>query len=280
MPITSKERTYLKNKHKGGKNNSKGAYYESFYATYQIALFMHQYTMQMENVYFSTQLKDTFVDDLLIEEPATHKIYHQLKDVVNLTWQTGKLHSLEYDFRKQIEISTKKGEDFQLKLVYSNATSSVAAIPTQIALSTTSEHFPACASINQLILSYPPFREAIQLIMAQPQSGNDELSGVASAILGAWNSIEQKNVSLRQISDITHAIGKGYVNMKTYPTVTISDECKKILNRLGILFYANGSTVYWSYGNLKGEVIWTDKTEHSLQVANPTDIWSLMEVLS
>lgn len=43
MPITQKEKKYLKNKHKGGKNNSKGAIYESYYATYQIVSFMNQY---------------------------------------------------------------------------------------------------------------------------------------------------------------------------------------------------------------------------------------------
>ena len=37
MPITSEEREYLKNKHKGGLNNSKGNTYENYYATYQIA---------------------------------------------------------------------------------------------------------------------------------------------------------------------------------------------------------------------------------------------------
>ena len=46
MPITQKEKKYLKNKHKGGKNNSKGAIYESYYATYQIVSFMNQYITQ------------------------------------------------------------------------------------------------------------------------------------------------------------------------------------------------------------------------------------------
>lgn len=192
MLITSDERKYLKNKHKGGKNNSKGSSYESFYATYLIASLMHQYATQMEEVYLSSQLENTFVDDLLIEKPTTRKIYHQLKNVVNLAWQTGKPRSLESDFKKQIEISTEKGENFELKLIFSNSKSTVSVIPAQIASSTTSEYFPACASINQLILSYPPFRDAIQLVMAQSQSGDDELSGVASAILGAWNSVEQK----------------------------------------------------------------------------------------
>lgn len=39
MSISPKERKYLKNKHKGGKNNSKGNIYESYYTTYCIADF-------------------------------------------------------------------------------------------------------------------------------------------------------------------------------------------------------------------------------------------------
>mgnify|MGYP001513211161 len=102
MPITQKEKKYLKNKHKGGKNNSKGAIYESYYATYQIVSFMNQYITQLSNVHLTTQLHDAFVDDLFIEEPNAHKTYHQLKDVKDLTWETSKL---KYDFKRQTEIS-------------------------------------------------------------------------------------------------------------------------------------------------------------------------------
>ena len=38
MPITQKEKKYLKNKHKGGRNNSKGAIYE---ATTQLTKLFH-----------------------------------------------------------------------------------------------------------------------------------------------------------------------------------------------------------------------------------------------
>ena len=43
MPISPQEKKYLKNKHKGGNNNSKGNIYESFYTTYCIALFMNSH---------------------------------------------------------------------------------------------------------------------------------------------------------------------------------------------------------------------------------------------
>lgn len=279
MPITQKERKYLKNKHKGGKNNSKGAIYESYYATYMIASFMGQYITNLSNISLSSQLKNTFVDDLLIEESNAHKIYHQLKDVEKLAWRTGK-HSLERDFSRQMEISQERKEDFELKLIYSNPNSAVSVIPDEIISCTSSMYFPSCLSINQLILSYPPFKEAIQNITVQCQAEDDELSGIASAILGAWNSVEQKDVTLKQISDIVRLKGKGYVNLKDYPTITVSDKCRDILGRFGIAFYENGPTLYWSRGHLKGEVLWTSEIEQNLQVANPVDFWDLIEILS
>lgn len=277
MPITQKEKKYLKNKHKGGKNNSKGAIYESYYATYQIVSFMNQYITQLSNVHLTTQLHDAFVDDLFIEEPNAHKTYHQLKDVKDLTWETSKL---KYDFKRQTEISSERNEKFKLKLIYSNPNSSVSTVPSEISSYTTSEYFPSCSSINQLILSHPIFKEAIQQITVSQHAENDELFGIAAAILGAWNSVEQESVSLQQILNIVHSIGKGYVNIKTYPNVEISEKCKILLNQFGISFLEKGTTVYWSYHNMNGEVVWTSEIEQNLQKANPANIWDLMELLS
>ena len=67
MPITQKEKKYLKNKHKGGKNNSKGAIYESYYATYQIVSFMNQYITQLSNVHLTTQLHDALLMIFLLK---------------------------------------------------------------------------------------------------------------------------------------------------------------------------------------------------------------------
>ncbi len=279
MPITTKERKYLKNKYKGGKNNSKGAVYESYYATYQIASFMNQYTGQLNDVHLSSQLEETFVDDLLIEDPDVRKIYHQLKDVKELTWKTGKSHSLEYDFTRQMEVSSEKCEDFELKLIYSNPISTVSTIPTGIASCASAVHFPSCSSINQLLLSYLPFKEAIRNI-ALPPVEDDELSGIAAAILGAWNSVEQKSVSLQQISDIVRSLGKGTVNIRSYPTVSVSDRCREIFSRLGITFHENGSTVHWSYKQLEGKVPWTNEKERKVEKANPATIWELMELVN
>ena len=117
MPITQKEKKYLKNKHKGGKNNSKGAIYESYYATYQIVSFMNQYITQLSNVHLTTQLHDAFVDDLFIEEPNAHKTYHQLKDVKDLTWENVNLYEALIDKAKYEKIECaiyKKSNKYKL----------------------------------------------------------------------------------------------------------------------------------------------------------------------
>lgn len=139
MPISPQEKKYLKNKHKGGNNNSKGNIYESFYTIYCIALFMNSHITQLDSVYFTSQLEECFVDDLLIEESNTaHRIYHQIKDVKNLSWQT---KQLKHDFERQMDISSEMGENFELKLVHSNSPTMVTPIPEEIVSSTSVSFF-------------------------------------------------------------------------------------------------------------------------------------------
>lgn len=77
MSISPKERKYLKDKHKGGKNNSKGNIYESYYTTYCIADFMNRNMSRLNSIYFTSQLENCFVDDLLIEDSvSTNLFYH------------------------------------------------------------------------------------------------------------------------------------------------------------------------------------------------------------
>lgn len=69
MPVTKAERNYLKRKHQGGRKNSKGASYESFYAVYCIASLMERYRQRLDDVCLSSQVEACFVDDLLVAGP-------------------------------------------------------------------------------------------------------------------------------------------------------------------------------------------------------------------
>ncbi len=280
MPIIRRDRKYLKNKHRGGKNNKKGSQYENFYAVYCLAMLMNEYQQQLEAVCLTSQVEDAFVDDLLIEKPVSEKIYHQLKDVKTLTWKD---NGLLYDFTKQMEISQEKGECFHLNLIYSNADSSVKEIPEDISSCTNAIYFPAYSSLNQLLLSYSPFKDAIlHMAVDGEKAENDKLFGIAGALLGAWDSCGQIKVSLAEISAKMQSIGKGYVNVKGYPTVKISDNSRMIMDRCGLHFHIDGIKLYWSNGNgrLKGEIEWTPDLEKRLLEEAPTDLFGIVELLS
>lgn len=71
--LTSDQEKYLEHKHQGGLNNQKGASYEDNYAVFQIVVYARKYKKSLDCVFFQTQLKDSFVDDLLIVCPSQKK---------------------------------------------------------------------------------------------------------------------------------------------------------------------------------------------------------------
>lgn len=280
MPISPQEQKYLKNKHKGGNNNSKGNLYENFYATYCIALFMNRHILQLDRIHFTSQLSNHFVDDLFIEDlNTTHRMYHQIKDVKDLSWKTPKLAS---DFGRQMEISNERKENFELILVHSNSSTKLKSIPDKFSSCTSISFFPASQSLNQLILSYPPFKDAIQNITISGTAEDDELLGIAEVLLGVWVSKIQKDLSLKEISDEIKNIGKGYINIKTYPNVDISNKCKDIFKYFNLSFHTCGMNLHWeaNNGKLTGRIEWTPAIEQKLENTIPSDFWELIELLS
>jgi hypothetical protein len=71
---------YIKNKHKGGVNNSKGSTFENYFAIYQIA---KQYgnKSNARHTLFSAQVM-AFVDDFVIEIDRPNKKHHRTKKSV------------------------------------------------------------------------------------------------------------------------------------------------------------------------------------------------------
>ena len=108
-----------------------------------------------------------------------------------------------------------------------------------------------------MISSYPPFKNAIQNITVLGEAKDDELLGIAEAILGVWTGLEQKNISLKAISDEVKRIGKGLINIKTYPNIQIADSSQEILRRFDLCFYTCGNNLHWHTSNqkLSGKII-------------------------
>lgn len=282
MPISADEIKYLKNKHKGGKNNSKGNIYENYFSTYQIALLINCYRTQLSDVILTSQLENAFVDDLQIQQPSGQRnIYHQIKNVESLKWSSGKgKHTVFFDFKRQREISQEKNESFSLKLIYSNKSSTVKTIPSAIQNVTNTHYFPDSSSINQLILSCPEFKTAIINIANTPSPTDDELSGIASSILGAWCSLEQNHVSVENIVSYMKIMGRGYINIITDPSALVSVECINIFTRIhGFNYRMQGTILYWKYKILEGKVVWSEELDSKIQEKEPNSFLELLEII-
>ena len=278
MPIRTADKKYLKNKQKGGRNNAKGKQYEDFYAVYQLALLIDKYRSNPSVVYLSSQLSDTFVDDLLIEKEDSDKTYHQLKDVNNINWSYGKL---KYDFERQREISIENEEQFTLKIVYSDINSSIHQIPENISDCTTAEYFPSYPSTQLLYYGFQPFREAIKNIAIPSHSTDNELIGISGALLGAWGMVNnQLHTSLQEILENVDNIGRGFINMNIYPSADISESCSALFHQIGIDYQIHGSSLYWSYGYFNGCLPWTAAVEEKILTASPKDFKEIIDLLN
>ena len=279
MPITEADRQYLKHKNRGGKNNAKGNRYENYYAVFQIALLLNSHHERLDDVYLTTQLSNAFVDDLLIGVGNSNKTYHQIKDVKNLSWNTG---NLKYDFERQKEICLENEETFSLKLVHSNQANhqKLVKIPKEFSDCTNVEFFPAYSELGQLYWNYYPLKDAIAEIVAEGGNDDSVLYGVAGSILGAWESVNAEiPVSLKQIRENISKINP-YDPLKNYPTIELPDGCKKILGDIGVTFHSNGQILYWKYGYFEGRKEWTKEIEQNLLNNVPTKIEELISILS
>ena len=259
---------YLNNKHSGGLNNQKGSLYEDFYAVYQIVSCIANYKKSLDAVGFQTQLKDTYVDDLLIAYPNTN-IYHQLKDTQILKWIDGSRRTIQSDFEHQIADCKERDETFALKLVHSASKSNVADIPPTLTTYTSTELFPHADDINQLFLISIPFKEALSQISAKGITAtDDELSIIATIFLGVWRGSDTN--SRISLSDIVEKAGKIHLNLSIYPDAVISDECRQIFDAIDDLEYRIcGRELVWSMGFLNGTCWWTPDLENSIITANP-----------
>lgn len=273
---------YLANKHKGGENNQKGGAYEDYYAVFQIVSCLAKYKYELDAVSFETQLKDTFVDDLLIAHPNVN-VYHQLKNTQSVTWGTIQTKGdIAFDFAHQIEDCKKRNEDFALKLIYSAKDSNIGAnIPDEIGMHSQAEWFPYKEDINQLVMISGELKDALKAISAEGYEATDDiLVNIAMVFLGVWKAFgNKKRMSL---SDIVAKVEQlKYVNLIIYPNECISKECKGILDGIeGIEYHISGRMFYWKFGFFQGSYPWPDELEEKIISANPKTKLELLALLS
>jgi hypothetical protein len=246
--LTTEDRTYLENKHRGGINNTKGNSYEAFYAVYKIALLLRLYPKNYEDIILSSQIQYAFVDDLLINHYYGKLDYYQLKNNQDLTWQSGSTHTLEYDFKRQKEEMEENSKIFSLFLVYSDENSNVTSIPESISDCTQTEYFPYFSDLNRLLMESSVFKNAIFQISAYPFPQIDKLFSLASMLLGVWESLDKENVPLSKIVQKIKDYPLSGNNFIFDESFEIDKEAMAIFNKISDFTYMNiGAAFYWKY---------------------------------
>lgn len=181
---------YIANKIRGGRNGRKGTEYENLYAAYALAKILvdsclacapHKWPSLFDQV-------PAFVDDLLIEAGNSHR-YHQLKNVANITWESGD-HPLRVDFELQKGFSDSKKEPSPITIAVVSSPVVKASldetIPKSIADHTEVEHFPFFNSLNRLVQEFEPLRNALSMLARTEQPSLDEMEYALSALARAF----------------------------------------------------------------------------------------------
>ncbi len=280
--LTPEDRTYLANKHRGGINNFEGNFYENLYAIYKIALLLKLYSENQDDVILSSQIKEAFVDDLLISYSSGKLDFYQLKNVKSLTWSSGSSHTLQYDFERQKELMKEAEKRFSLFLIYSDKSSNVTSIPNTISDCTQANHFPYFQDLNRLLMESIEFKKAIAAISAYQSFQTDQLCVLATILLGVWYSLAQDNVPLTCIIQKIKKLPLAGNNFIFDETLQIDEEVKSILDEIPDFSYVVAGTIFcWSYKKrMKGEIQKTfySNFEREVLVNKPTN-FSELELL-
>lgn len=275
--LSKSETKYLKNKHKGGRNNQKGNQYESFYAVHNIVTLLNQYAAQLDDVALQAQLELCFVDDLLIYYPHQN-VYHQIKDVKALTWNTGTSQPVSYDFKKQVSLCKSRKENFHLKLVFSNIDCNLENKPCGVKKYTTVEYFPAYETLNAMVFNDTVFcSQLAALLHSGYQSPIDKLSDFANIILGFWDSgINSHPVTLHKIEDYLKRNVADYISN---PSIVLPTECKSIFDEIpSTRYFLQGNTLCFEYNGHIISFMWSDELAAKIIEKHPMSVLDILNI--
>lgn len=237
---------YLKNKNRGGTNNSKGNSFENYFAIYLFAKLFNQST-NFAGTLFSTQTF-SFVDDLVIEVNAANNAkFYQIKDVESLSWFGGN-HPIQTDFEVQYHYSCSIGLIPELYMTVSREQvhdSLSSQLPESIKSFTKVLYFKTANSISNLLKHNVEFKTEITKICAISKPSFNILETVATIILGVWDASEKKSVPMNILLDKCYAINPHYIKGAKN---NISKELHVALSSLeGFSFNLNNGFLVWNY---------------------------------
>lgn len=285
MEISEEHKEYLKCKHQGGVNNSKGNTYEVIYATKEIVRLFAS-GVDINSTYIGTQIDGVFVDDLHIMMEET-KTYIQLKDKKNLAW--GKLNKgdIMYDFYWQSSYSQAANENFQLKIVYSQLDCPIHSteIPQEIAKVTLKEFFPSFQNLTMLLQESKELRDNLHAIMNYPGDTLplDMQSASVEFIKSQFLELAMPNrlVSLGEIREAYERKHPECPNFKDSTNVFLPNELLEIFKSfVQFSFTISGNTLYWKYKRMDGTTILTPELISRICEIRPREIFELITLLN
>ncbi len=196
---------YLKNKHKGGKNNEKGSGYESNFAIFQLSNLFCQVLTLKNDIHISTQTL-TFVDDLVVINRNLNSSHsYQLKNTKSITWDRGK-HPIEIDFKYHHQLDKDKGiEDSNTILTVSCPElydSLNQCIPNSIASHTTCMLFEN-EPLNVSLAKESDLKKSLVRICSHSEP--DKLTQLHTIMKGVW---ENQKGQYTSVSDFIANIRK------------------------------------------------------------------------
>ncbi len=238
--------TYLTNKHKGGKNNSKGNSYENHFAIYTIARLFNEKRDRTATFLSAQQL--CFVDDLVVEERTTSQnSYYQIKDVVQLDWKNG-IHPLEADFNMQKNICNHNHHNSDMNLVLSRSevhASMVSTLPETIRAFTNIIHFETAPSVSMLVRTNTKAKTELTKMCALNNPGADKLETLATIILGAWDATNKVNINLENLLNHCHDTNPHYIRGHANQ---IPARVKVLIQNIkGFTFEVQNGYITWRY---------------------------------
>lgn len=252
--LTKREQEYLKNKHQGGLNNSKGGKYELYYLVYELFSLIFQNKDQLDKTSFCVQKKDTFVDDLYFTFPGGRQSFVQIKNVQSLKWGTREeFKSICYDFIRQKEESNP----CSLSLVLSNKTvyGNMLLSPIELRAFASVIHFPYFEELERY-LDEKRFLSRIKSISAYTNPKKDQLIYLAKSFCGICSSLSNdKNHTLQYVVDSVNKSSSSKINYIFSKQIEMNEETKEILSEIeGLTFSIQHSAFLWRYKWDQGEL--------------------------
>lgn len=236
---------YLKNKNKGGVNNSKGNCFENFVAIYNITKLFND-SVNQGYTFLSAQ-KLTFIDDFIIDKKDKQQVtYQQIKDVQTLDWISGN-RSLQDDFEMQFKVAEHDKIDCTLEMIVSRKDvfdSLSTNLPDKINYVKV-VHFLGGGSVQSLIIHNEAVREELIKMCALQNPSIDKLETLATIILGSWDGSNKNDVSLDTLLDKCYLQNPHYI--KGFDN-KISNRLTEILKSVKhFTFNINNGFIEWKY---------------------------------